>query len=65
MKSKAILKLISRKITKAISSKLPVWDRGDLLLINDFTQWQIDFVEVLMEEAVENGFEVRICKSKK
>jgi hypothetical protein len=60
MKSKAVLKLTSPKIDREITSEMPIWDRGDLLLINDFSQQQIRFIDVLMDEAVENGFEVRI-----
>ena len=60
MKSKAVLKLTSPKITNEFTSEIPVWERGDCLLLNDFSQEQIRFVENLMEEAVENGFMVKI-----
>ena len=60
MKSKAVLKLTSPKITKEFTFEIPVWERGDCLLLNEFSQEQIRFVENLMEEAGENGFGVRI-----
>jgi len=60
MKSNAVLKLTSPKINREITSDMPVWDRGDLLLINDFSQEQMRFLDVLMDEAVENGFMVKI-----
>ena len=60
MKSKAVLKLTSPKIDREITSEMPVWDRGDLLLINNFSQGQMRFIDALMDEAVENGFVVKI-----
>jgi hypothetical protein len=39
---------------------MPVWDRGDLLLINDFSKIQMYFIDALMDEAGENGFMVKI-----
>ena len=60
MKSKAVLNLTSPKIDKEITSEMPVWDRGDLLLINNFSQEQIRFINILLDEAVENGFIVKI-----
>ena len=64
MKSKAVLNLTSPKISRKITSKMPVWDRGDLLLINNFSQEQIRFIDTLLDEAVENGFEVKIGGAK-
>jgi len=60
MRSKAVLNLTSAKIAKGFTSKIPAWERGDFLLYNDFSQEQMRFVDALMEEGVENGFEVRI-----
>jgi len=60
MKSKAVLNLTSPKIDREITSEMPVWDRGDLLLINGFLQQQMRFIDVLMDEAEENGFIVKI-----
>ena len=60
MKSKAVLKLTSPKIDREITSEMPVWDRGDLLLINNFSQEQIRFIDVLLDEAEENGFMVKV-----
>jgi hypothetical protein len=60
MKSKAVLKLTSPKINEEITSEMPVWDRGDLLLINYFPQAQMRFVDDLMYEAEENGFMIKI-----
>ena len=64
MRSKAVLNLTSPKIDFEITSELPVWDRKNLLLLNNFSQEQIRFIEDLMEEAMENGFVVKIEKSK-
>ena len=64
MKSKAVLKLTSKKIKGEITSKSEIWNRGDFLLLNDFSQSQIYFVEDLMEEADENKFNVIISNSK-
>ena len=64
MKSQAVLKLTSTKINDEITSDLPIWDRGDLLLLNNFSQEQIRFIDVLLDEAVENGFEVKIGGAK-
>ncbi|MDR0230791.1 MAG: hypothetical protein LBI82_01575 [Dysgonamonadaceae bacterium] len=64
MKSQAVLKLTSPKIRDVITSELPIWDRGDLLLLNNFSQEQIKFIDALLDEAVENGFMVKIEQSK-
>ena len=60
MKSQAILKLTSPKIRGEISSEIPVWERAGFLLNNDFSQKQIRFIDVLLDEAVENGFMLKI-----
>jgi hypothetical protein len=60
MKSQAVLNLTSPKISGEISSKDPAWERGDFLLLNNFPQEQIRFIDVLLDEAVENGFTVKI-----
>jgi len=60
MKSKAVLKLTSEKIKSEISSEILVWDRAGFLLDNKFSQEQIRFIDVLLDEAVENGFEVKV-----
>ena len=60
MKSKAVLNLTSNKIEREISSKDEIWDRGDLMLINNFSQEQMRFIDALFGEAEENGFEVKI-----
>ena len=64
MKSKAILKLTSNKIEREISSKNEIWDRGDLMLINNFSREQMLFINDLIDEAEENGFEVKIGGAK-
>ena len=64
MKSKAVLKLTSPKINEEITSEMPVWDRGDLLLINNFVLQQMRVVDDLMDEAEENGFMVKISNFK-
>ena len=64
MKSKAVLKLTSPKIDRDFNSEIPFWERGDFLLINNFTKQQMYFVDALMDEAGENGFEVRISNLK-
>ena len=64
MKSKAVLRLTSLKIDKEIISEMPVGDRGDLLLINNFSQEQMKFITVLMNEAVENDFIIKIEKAR-
>ena len=64
MKSKAILKLTSPKIAKGFTSEIPFWERGDFLLYNDFLQAQMRFVVAIMDEGVENGFEVKIENNK-
>ena len=63
-KSKSVLHLTSPKISSEITSEMPIWDRGDLLLINNFSQKQIRFIDALLDEAVENGFLVRIGGAK-
>ena len=60
MKSRAVLQLTSPKITKEFSSEIPVWERGNCLLLNNFSQEQIWFLDALMNEAGENGFVVKI-----
>ena len=60
MKTKAVLSLTSPKITDEISSEIPVWDRTAFLLDNIFSQEQIRFIDVLLDEAEENGFLVNI-----
>jgi len=64
MKNKAVLKLTSNKIEREISSKNEIWDRGDLMLINNFSQEQMRFINDLIDEAEENGFEVKIGGAK-
>jgi hypothetical protein len=63
MKSRAVLKLTSTKLKGELTSEIPVWDRAAFLLDNDFSQEQIRFVDELLDEAVENGFEVKMEKS--
>jgi hypothetical protein len=60
MKSKAVLNLTSNKIEREITSKNEIWDRGDLMLINNFSQKQMRFINALLDEAEENGFEINI-----
>ncbi|MCL2245559.1 MAG: hypothetical protein FWC10_00360 [Lentimicrobiaceae bacterium] len=60
MKSKAVLQLTSEKIHREITSEMDIGVRGDLLLINNFSQEQIWFLDALLDEAGENGLEVRI-----
>jgi hypothetical protein len=60
MKSKAVLKLTSEKLKGSINEKVEIWDRPMFLLENPFSQEQIRFVDALLDEAGENGFEVRI-----
>jgi len=64
MKSTAILNLTSPKISGSISSEVPVWNRADFLLFNKFSQKQIRFIDILLDEAKENGFVVKIGSSK-
>ncbi|GBU23980.1 hypothetical protein R83H12_00600 [Fibrobacteria bacterium R8-3-H12] len=64
MKSTAVLNLTSPKISGSISSEVPVWDRADFLLFNKFSQKQIRFIDILLDEAKENGFVVKIGDSK-
>jgi hypothetical protein len=64
MKSKAILNLTSNKIEREITSKNEIWDRGDLMLINNFSREQMRFIDALLDEAEENGFEVKIGGAK-
>ena len=59
-KSKAVLHLTSTKISSEITSEIPVWDRAAFLLNNNFSQKQIRFIDALLDEAVENGFMVKI-----
>jgi hypothetical protein len=60
MKSQAVLKLTSAKINGELTSETSHGDREDLLLINNFSQEQIKFINVLIDEAVENGFKLKI-----
>jgi hypothetical protein len=60
MKVHAVLKLTSEKLKGKISSKISILDKSAFLLDNDFSQDQIRFIDTLLNEAVENGFEVRI-----
>ena len=60
MKSKAVLSLTSPKIKGEFSSEISVLDRAAFLLGNDFSQGQIRFIDILLDEAVENGFIVKI-----
>jgi hypothetical protein len=60
MKSKAVLNLTSNKIEREITSKGEIWDRGDLMLINNFSQEQKRFIDALLEEGIENDFDIRI-----
>jgi hypothetical protein len=64
MKNIAVLNLTSNKIEQKITSKNEIWDRGDLMLINNFSQKQMRFIDALLDEAAENGFEVRIGGAK-
>jgi len=64
MKSKSVLKLTSNKIEREITSKNEIWDRGDLMLINNFSQEQMRFINDLIDEAEENNFEVKIGGAK-
>jgi hypothetical protein len=64
MKSKAILKLTSNKIEREITSKNEIWDKDDLMLINNFSQEQMRFIEALFYEAEENGFDIEIGGAK-
>jgi hypothetical protein len=60
MKSRAVLRLTSPKIDGEIDSKVEIWDRPAFLLYNNFSQAQMHFVDALLDEAVENGFDVKI-----
>jgi hypothetical protein len=64
MKSKAVLNLTSNNVEREITSKDEIWDRSYLMLINNFSQEQIRFIDALLEEGIENGFEVRIGGAK-
>jgi hypothetical protein len=64
MKSEAVLTLTSNKLKGTLSSKEPVGKRSKLLSNNNFTQGQVNFLDVLLDEAVGNGFDVRIGNSK-
>jgi len=63
MKSKAVLKLTSPKVDVGISSEFEIWDRPVLLLNDNILQEQIRFIDTLLDEAVENGFIIKIEKS--
>ncbi|MDR2126224.1 MAG: hypothetical protein LBP63_05285 [Prevotellaceae bacterium] len=60
MEAQAALKLTSEKLKGEISSNIPIENRSAFLLDNAFSQEQIRFIDNLLEEAVENGFEVKI-----
>jgi hypothetical protein len=60
MKSKAMLNLTSPKIHGEITSEAPAWNRANFFRNNNFTQEQIRFIDVLLDEAIENGFLVKI-----
>ncbi|MDR2064811.1 MAG: hypothetical protein LBP85_03775, partial [Prevotellaceae bacterium] len=62
MKSQAVLNLTSEKLKGEVTSEIPVWDRVEFLLDNDFSQKQIRFIDALLDEAVRNRFEVKIRK---
>jgi len=64
MKSQAVLNLTSPKINDEITSEVPVWERAGFLLNNNFSQGQIRFIDALLDEAVENGFVVKIGGAK-
>jgi len=64
MKSKAVLNLTSKNIEREINSKDEIWDRGDLMLINNFSQKQMRFFDDLFYEAEQNDFEVKIGGTK-
>jgi hypothetical protein len=60
MKSKAVLNLTSSKINGEISSDSQLLDKARFFSDNNFAQEQIDFVAILMDEAKENDFIVKI-----
>ena len=60
MKSKAVLNLTSPKISVGVSSEFAIWDRPVFLLNDNLSQEQIRLVDALLDEAVENGFIVKI-----
>ena len=60
MKSRAVLRLTSEKMKGSIDEKVEIWDRPVFLLDNASSQEQIRFIDTLLDEAVENGFEVKI-----
>ena len=60
MKSKAVLKLTSPKISVGVTSEYEIWDRPVFLLNDNISQEQVRFVDTLLDEAVENGFLVKI-----
>ncbi|MDR3266372.1 MAG: hypothetical protein LBT24_02255 [Tannerella sp.] len=45
------MKLTSGKLKGEITSEIPVWDRAAFLLDNNFSQAQIHFVDILLDEA--------------
>ena len=63
IKSIALLNLTSPQISGGISSEVPVYDRAGFLLSNKFSQKQIKFIDILLEEAKENGFLVSVVLS--
>ena len=60
MKSKAVLKLTSKKIKKEISSESRLTDRVRFIVENDFKPEMQVLISELFKEAEENEFEVRI-----
>jgi len=60
MKSKAVLKLTSKKVKGEISSESRIFDRGRFIAENDFKPEMQVFISELFKEAEDNGFEVRI-----
>jgi len=60
MKSKAVLKLTSEKLKGEISSEISIGERAGFLLGNNFSQEQMKLIDILLDEAKENGFEVKI-----
>jgi len=64
MKSQAVLNLTSPKITVGVTSEYPIWDRPVFLLNDNLSQEKIRFIDALLDEAVENGFVVKITNYK-
>jgi hypothetical protein len=64
MKSKAILKLTSNKLTGSINEKSYGSERAEFIFVNNLKGDKQLLISELFKEAEENGFEVRISKSK-